>query len=445
MKKWMLWALLLALLLPQTAFALEDKLPDAFQVKYKVSERKINGDRSFVYKEYVTTARADVDEAVNAIVDAFDEEYAPQLEPDKSKKPKRNSRLDIHVVHTVSGESCVSFLILARDTYNRVQRQSPFTTRVYDMNDGHPVALSDIIAEDGGGWQAIAQAVREQLTAYFPGEEPPADVLDTLCARGALKRADFMLGPVCLTLHYEAKVLYPDHPTLMQVRIPYSALRGMLTEYGEKQTNNLNYKMVALTFDDGPSYTNTAVLLNNLRHAGAQATFFLLGELIEEYPDITMRENDELHSLQSHTYKHTNPAKSSKEKLLAAIDKFYTALTGTVGTAPIMLRAPYGEFEPFVKLHLDLGLINWSVDTKDWTGKSSSAVLSTVKKEVKPGAIILMHDIKEKTPESGKQAAEWLFEHGYLCVTVQDLFLRYEKEMVQSRVYYSVSETTNEK
>ena len=91
---------------------------------------------------------------------------------------------------------------------------------------------------------------------------------------------------------------------LMHVTIPYNAIRGMLTAYGERQINNTQYKMVALTFDDGPVYANTAKVLNSLRYHGAQATFFMVGTLIEENRDIALRAHDELHSLQSHHYRH---------------------------------------------------------------------------------------------------------------------------------------------
>ena len=445
MKRLIAWALMAALLLPGAALARESALPQAFRVKYKVNERKINRERSFISKEYVTTARKDVDEAINGLVDAFDAEYAPQMEPDKSSapKPRLNSRLDIHVVHSVSGESCVSFLVLARDIRYNVQRRSPFTTRVYDMTDGRLIRLSDLFPENSRAWQVLAEAVRAQLSAYFPDEAADQAALDALCAPEALARAEFMLGPVCLSLHYEARALYPDHATLMQVRVPYSALRGMMTEYGEKQTDNAGYKMVALTFDDGPSSTNTAVLLNNLRHAGVEATFFLIGKNILEYPQMVMRENDENHSLQCHTFDHKDASGMSREAILANMERFTAALVDAVGTVPVMMRAPRGVFTPFVEADVSLGMIHWGVDTKDWTGKSSSAVLSAVKKEVHSGSIVLMHDIKDNTPEAAKMAAEWLFDQGYLCVTVQDLFLHYEKEMIPNKVYYTVNENTN--
>ena len=445
MKRFFVCLLALALLLPGMGRAEKaSAFPAFFQVKYKVEERKFNSDRCFVSKEHVTTALPQVDEEVNALVDGFDDAMAGQMTPDKGKNPKRNSRLDIHVVNTRSGESALSFLVLARETYQRKQKQSPIAGRVYDMATGQKITLNDLFSEDSEAWAVLADAVREQLNAYFPAQTADPEALNALCTREALLETPFMLGPVCLSLHYEARTLYPKQGSLMRVTVPYSALKGMMTEYGRKQTDNSNYKMVALTFDDGPAHTTTATLLNNLRHNGAQATFFIVGDRIEEHAYIVLRENDENHSIQSHHFKHTDTSKSTIGRIQSYTEKMYKAMTETFGLGPLMLRAPYGIFDYFIKAKVNLPLIEWDVDTKDWTGKSSAAVLNVVKKEVKEGSIILMHDIKDHTPESGRLAAEWLYDNGYMCVTVEDLFMNYGQEMVPNKIYYRVKTETSE-
>ena len=287
----------------------------------------------------------------------------------------------------------------------------------------------------------VSKAVYEELDNYFPQQQADEATLRSLCTKEALMETPFMLGPVSLSFHYEAKILYPSQPSLMRVTIPYNALRGHMTAYGEQQTDNSNYKMCALTFDDGPDYANTATLLNNLRHAGAQGTFFLVGDRIEEFADIALRENDENHSLQSHHFKHTDTSKSTIPRIQAYTEKMYNVMTKTWGLAPWMLRAPYGIFEYFIKSKLNLPFIEWDVDTKDWTGKSTAAVMSVVRNETKDGSIILMHDIKDKTPESGKQAAEWLYDHGFMCVNVEELFINYQQDMTPNKVFYSVKTT----
>ena len=444
MKRFCACLFMLSLLVPGMGLAEKAaSFPAFFQVKYKVEERKFNSDRCFVSKEHITTALSQVDEEINALVDGFDDALAGQMTPDKSKNPKRNSRLDIHVVNTRSGESALSFLVLARETYQRKQKQSPIAARVYDMATGQKITLNDLFPEDSEAWRVLADAVRETLNAYFPAQEADQAALDALCTREALLETPFMLGPVSLSLHYEARVLYPQQPSLMRVTIPYHALEGMMTDYGRRQTDNSMYRMAALTFDDGPAYSTTATLLNHLRHYGAQATFFLVGDRIEEYADIVLRENDENHSLQSHHYKHTDTSKSTIPRIQEYTKKMYDVMTETFGLAPWMLRAPYGIFDYFIKAKVNLPLIEWDVDTKDWTGKASGGVLGVVKELTKDGSIILMHDIKEKTPESGRLAAEWLYEHGFMCVTVEELFIQYQEEMIPNKIYYSVDTKGN--
>ena len=437
-----LWALWLAVLLCLPASALGEKagsFPAVMKVEYRVEEREINGGGSFVSKEYIKTAQPAVDEQINGMVDFFDQEMSPHLTPDAGRNAKRNSRLDIHVVNTRSGQSTVSFLVLARESYYRKQKRSPMAAYVYDMADGRRITLDDLFDETSEAWDVIAETVQEELSAYFPKQQADQSTLSALCTRDALRNTPFMLGPVSLSLHYEASILYPDQPSLMRVTVPYNALRGMMTEYGERQTDNSMYRMAALTFDDGPAYSTTATLLNHLRHAGAQATFFLVGDRIAEYADIVLRENDENHSLQSHHYKHTDTSKSTIPRIQTYTERMYDVMTETFGLAPWVLRAPYGIFDYFIKARINLPFIEWDVDTKDWTGKSSSGVLGVVKELTKDGSIILMHDIKEKTPESGRLAAEWLYDHGYMCVTVEELFIQYRQEMIPNRVYYSVN------
>lgn len=431
-------ALLLALLLLPLHASAEKvkKLPAAFDITYQVKERMMNNDRTFISKEHITTASPRVDEIINALVDDYDDQMSPHLH--KEKTPRRNSRLDIHVVHSFSGQSMMSFLVLARETHKRVQLQSPFQCRTFDMTTGEEITLSHLFDEDSEGWDVMAEAVYEKLSAYFPHLPVDEGKLREMCTKDALQHTPFMLGPVCLSLHFEARALYPDQPSLMRVTIPYTAFPAMMTEYGERQTDNSMYRMVALTFDDGPTYSQTAALLNHLRHYSAPSTFFLVGDRIAEYKDIVLRENDENHSLQSHHFKHTDTTKSNPGRIQSYTKQFYQALSTLTGTTPIMLRPPYGLDEPFREAKVNLPIIQWDVDTKDWTGKTTAAVMSVVRNETRDGSIILMHDIQEKTPESAKQVAKWLKENGFICVTVEDLFLHFRQEMRPNAVYYSV-------
>lgn len=409
-------------------------LPEEFLISYQTKERLEKKEKTFISKEYIRSMQPKADETVNQIVDRFDNLMSGDLKP--LENPRRNSRLDIHVVHSVSGKSAVSFLILARESYRRKQLRSPFECVTFDMKTGEEIFLTDLFPEDSEAWDLMAEAVYHELSAYFPKQEAEEEALLSLCSREALEKTPFMLGPVCLTLHYEAKTLYPNQPSLMKVSIPYAAFQGMMTEAGAYHTDNSMYKMVGITFDDGPTYSITASLLNTLRHNGAVVTFFLVGDRIAEYQDIVLRENDELHSLQSHHFKHTDTTKSNAGRIQSYSKQFNEALSSVTGTLPVMLRAPYGLSDPFIQAGIELPLIQWDVDTKDWAGRTKSSILSVVKEETKDGSIILMHDVVEDSSGNVLPVLNWLREKGYLCVTMEDLFLHNNQEMKPKRVYY---------
>ena len=235
---------ILALILSLTTLfcalpALGDGLPEAFSVTYKTEDRFVNHKRGFVSKEHIAAANPAVASEINALVDAYDEQYAPALKG--SDNPKRNSRLDIHVVHSVTGTKWVSFLVLARQSYARKQLSSPFTARAYDMDTGRQLVLTDVVQDTPEAWDILSAAVREQLSAYFPNEEANVDTLNRLSSREGLLNTPFMLTPATLTLHYEASALYPGHPTLMRVTVYYSALASVLTDEARVQTDNSAY------------------------------------------------------------------------------------------------------------------------------------------------------------------------------------------------------------
>lgn len=118
------------------------------------------------------------------------------------------------------------------------------------------------------------------------------------------------------------------------------------------------------------------------------------------------------------------------------------ALTSaTWGLAPWLFRAPYDRFERFIEAGVDLPMIAYDVDAGDGGGRPPNEVLYTVKKQVHDGAIIRMHDTADNAAESCRLVTEWLYENGYMCVTVEELFIHYKQEMVSGEVFYNVIPT----
>jgi polysaccharide deacetylase family sporulation protein PdaB len=189
-------------------------------------------------------------------------------------------------------------------------------------------------------------------------------------------------------------------------------------------------KKVALTFDDGPDNTYTPKILDILKNNHIHATFFVIGEHAEKYPQILKRIEQEGHIIGNHTWDHADLPKLTKDQIQGEIDHADKVIQSIVGHAPLLFRAPYGAISQDVVADASATghqTIGWSVDTLDWDGKSVQQILSAVKKEVKPGAIILQHCAGGKggklsnTVEALPQIITYLKSKGYSFVSIPEL------------------------
>ena len=97
-------------------------------------------------------------------------------------------------------------------------------------------------------------------------------------------------------------------------------------------------------------------------------------------------------------------------------------------------RPPYGAINNAIQYGMDQSFIRWDVDSLDWKNHNTASILNEVKKEVKPGSIILMHDVHQTTIDALPTVLDYLKEQGYTFVTVDEL-LNYQLE--SHRIYYN--------
>ena len=266
-----LTAVLLALLLclSGAAGAGAETLQDCHRVTLTHQDTTASNG-SVVRLWHAQTALPEVDDEINGLAEAYVEALGQDL-PKATNKTEKNSRLEVEIRYSRTGLTWLSFLVQARRIYHRDLTEQAFTTRTYDMTTGQRITLGDLFDADSEAWGLLAEAVRTQCTAYFDGEEPNDEALDTLCTREALAEADFTLHGLSLVLHYGAQTLYPGHFTLMEVTLMYPELRPYMTEAAQRETDNLTYyKTCALTFDDGPVRTNTTLVLQAMMSVGCR-------------------------------------------------------------------------------------------------------------------------------------------------------------------------------
>ena len=412
-----------------------ESLRDCHRVNNKASVTT-QKNKSQVKLWHVETAHPVVTEEINGIAQAWADELSPDL-PKAGNNGKKNSRLDVEIRYSRTGLSWLSFLVQARTTYHQKLTAQQFTTRTYNMETGDRILLTDIFEDDDETWNMLSETVRQALTDYWPEVEPDAEALNRLCTREALEQADFTLHGMSLVLHYPAQTLYPDQYTLMDVTFFYPDIRDRMTEEGKTETDNLSYyRTCALTFDDGPSAKNTPGVLDALMETGVRGTFFVVGNRIKENRWLVQREHDNGNAIGAHNWHHGNVTKSSGSALRAMPQKVNTAMIKSIGIPVRYDRVPGGRYPRMIEVKVGWAYIQWSLDTYDWRGISTAAVMRKVKSKLRDGDIILCHDIKNNTAESARQIARYLEEEGYLLLTIDELFAKDGVKLEPNKVYY---------
>lgn len=179
--------------------------------------------------------------------------------------------------------------------------------------------------------------------------------------------------------------------------------------------------MISLTFDDGPSPSATPVILDVLQQYRVRATFFQLGSEVAKYPFVSKRVLDTGSEIGTHTYSHPNLTKLSLRDVKSQINTSSAEILLACGSAPGLLRPPYGAYNDTVKTAASMPLILWSVDTLDWKTRDVQKDISAVLSNAKDGDIVLMHDIYMPTAEAVKTIVPELLKRGYQLVTVSEL------------------------
>ena len=180
-------------------------------------------------------------------------------------------------------------------------------------------------------------------------------------------------------------------------------------------------KYVALTFDDGPKRGTTDVLLDGLRERGVSATFFLIGSQIAANRDLVARMAAEGHQVGNHTWSHTRLQGAGKATAEAELQRADELLTAILGEGDYWVRPPYGLMEEWERQLVDVPLVKWNVDPRDWESRDKDKILAAILEAVEPNSIILLHDIYEPSVTAALAAVDALQRQGYWFVTVEEL------------------------
>lgn len=197
-----------------------------------------------------------------------------------------------------------------------------------------------------------------------------------------------------------------------------------------------NKKLIALTFDDGPS-NNTKYFIKELQKRDALVTFFVVGNRVKKYEDVLKEAYLMGNQIGSHTYSHKNLLYLNEEEITKEIEKTNEAIYNVIGTKPTIIRVPYGNINKKIRSISNMNHILWNVDTLDWKYKNSNRVYKEIIKHAEDGNIILLHDIFKTSVNGVLKAIDELKKQGYEFVTIDEMVYLKNIKLDKSKTYFN--------
>ncbi|MBQ6024184.1 MAG: polysaccharide deacetylase family protein, partial [Lachnospiraceae bacterium] len=194
---------------------------------------------------------------------------------------------------------------------------------------------------------------------------------------------------------------------------------------GSKGNIDPNGKMIALTFDDGPSATTTGQVLDVLDRYDVKATFFLIGQNINDGTRAIMqRQNSAGHELANHSFTHSDMTRMSYSAIQDEINRTNNLIRQYTGQTPKFFRPPYISINNTMYQAIDLAFVQGAM-LNDWeNGTSVQQRVNNALNAARDGQIIMLHDFEGnyQTVQALSQIIEGLKNQGYQFVTLSELF-----------------------
>ena len=211
---------------------------------------------------------------------------------------------------------------------------------------------------------------------------------------------------------------------------------------------NTRLPEVALTFDDGPNPYYTPQILAILQHYGVQATFFDVGYLVRDLPNIVRQEYNNGNTVANHSWSHPELTRLTASAILSQLTSTSDAIQAAIGVRPTFFRPPYGAFNRAVleqASHLGVTTVLWNDTAEDWTLPGVSFIVNKILRLAHAGAIILLHDgggNRAQTVAALPTIIMDLENRGFSLVTLQRLVGDLPAPTSQSAYSGTLSNTT---
>ncbi len=210
--------------------------------------------------------------------------------------------------------------------------------------------------------------------------------------------------------------------------------QAVLTRRGTVYRVKTDKKKVALTFDDGPSPVWTPKILDELKKADIQATFFMIGHHVKKYPAVARRVAQEGHTIGNHGYAHSVLLYYTLAEIEEEIKYTEHVIREIAGQTTRIFRPPKAWLSGPIKRKIQsmgYDIVLWSLNSKDWVSFNHKHIVQYLARKVRNGDILLFHDSgnivtteggnRNQTVKAISLLARTLKEKGFEFVSVEEL------------------------
>ena len=187
-----------------------------------------------------------------------------------------------------------------------------------------------------------------------------------------------------------------------------------------------DYKVLSISFDAAWGNEDTQQLIDILGQYNVPATFFVVGEWVDKYPESVKALHDAGHEVMNHSNTHAHYPQLSADEVVADLNACNDKIEAVTGTRPTLVRLPYGDYDDnSINAVRSIGMepIQWDVDSLDWKDLAAGEIVQRVTSKVQPGSIVLFHNAALHTPEALPTIIQTLLQEGYTFVPISQIIL----------------------
>ncbi len=370
----------------------------------------IENDDNLVSINYPVTNISALDDAVSAYVNKTYNNFKNSYQ--NIKKPE----LNISYTYKELNDSVIN--ISLNTEINAGKKINKIKTFTYDKNTEKFLTMEDLVQD----LDVLDYDIKKELLEKY--QEADMDFLTNV------SYDYFTIDDENLTIYFNPTELKSNNKEMIYLDIPLNSLKllididkskGSDTYFNLKKRNISDEdKIVALTFDDGPSkYTDS--ILDTLKKYDACATFFVIGNKVDFYDETLNKMLKNGNEIGNHSYSHKWLNRLSEQEFKNELSKTQEEVKKATGYTPKLFRPTYGGYSDRLKKYTDLTFVLWDVDSSDWKVKNTDKIIKNVIPNVKDGSIVLMHDNHKYAADAIEAVVKNLKEEGYEFVTVSEL------------------------